>query len=105
MAAILKAAAALEETSGPGIDLGEKEAEERFRNVENRSKEREAGLGNTLATVAKTDKDLCGLIQALEEIHNPLASHEPIRVKSDDVKQQLEELKVSLPSAVLASSL
>ena len=96
LAAILTAAAVLEEESGPNVELGEREAEERFRNASNRSKQQEAGLSDTLSAVAKTDKDLCGLIQALEEVHDPLASHKPIRVRSEDVQQQLEQLQVSL---------
>ena len=96
LVAVLKAAAALQEDSGPDVELGEREVEERFRNASNRSKQREAGLSDTLSSVAKADKDLCELIQALEDIHDPLASHKPIRVRSEDVQQQLEQLQVSL---------
>lgn len=94
LVAVLKAAAALQEDSGPDVELGEREVEERFRNASNRSKQREAGLSDTLSSVAKADKDLCELIQALEDIHDPLASHNPIRVKPEDVQQQLEQLQV-----------
>ena len=98
LAAILKAAVVLEEESGPNVELGEREAEERFRNASNQSKQREASLSDTLSAAVKADKDLCSLIQALEEVHDPLASHQPIRVRSEEIKQQLEQLQVRLSS-------
>ena len=74
-------------------ELGDKDIVERFKNVENKTKERSDSLEATLEKVKKADRDLSNLLKTLEDINTPLSSHAPVRVTSADISDQLANLK------------
>ena len=70
--------------------MGEKDVEERFRNAEEKARDRSAILDGVLKDVLNADTELSDLMEALKEINHPLTIHEPVHVTLEDVQRQLK---------------